>query len=183
MQCIEKETQALSVKSMQSIFDGVNAGGNKAVDCAVVPQAGFYRGIAGKDARGLPGNPGDMWQGKQLMNCVDANCTGRELVNYMQSHIQGRWTSAYKGAWSTTTSWSDGKAAALISYPEEMPDARDELRPWCVCNVKTFLGLLFFGTEPTKDPWLSFVLVPPDAKDGDCPASSAADQAFMCSAA
>jgi len=186
MQCIEQKASSATLEDMIEAFEG--RGPTPATTCAVVPKSGFYRGIAGKNVYEQPGQTVGWrvphWLGKSLKGCTSkegGKCTARSLVNYMEQPKDKGVAPQFNGGWGTTTSWGDDKPCAIISYPEEMPSARDELRPWCLCGVRTFLGLLWFGDRsPDMKPWLSFVLVPPDASAGDCPAVQ--DEGSMCNA-
>lgn len=125
---------------------------------------------------------GVTWLGKFLKNCTDlqdAGCQARALSNKLlwPEHSADPYES-YFGTWAAKqSSWLDGRPAATIVYPDDMPAATDELRPWCACGVRVFLGALIW----TQDSWTwtmqpykfedairGFILVPPTAIEGDC---------------
>ncbi len=97
----------------------------------------------------------------------------RELTNQLVCSLpnSGEYEQ-YNGIWSIKgVSRIDGKPAAVILYPKDMPQALDELRPWCACGVRVFLGMLYEKDEgkDTLHTTLSFLLIPPGAVEKDCP--------------
>jgi len=174
-QCIQDEFLEYTVSEASIAFQG--KGLNPATRCAVVPRPGWYKPF-GQDAMDSQDAP-PTWLGKLLKGCTsrdDGECASRNLTNWMQDPTSGNIYVDAEEQWSTDAeAWTTGGGpTAVIQFPGTV--ARDELRPWCICGVRTFLALIYLTADRSLIG--SFLLVPPQARNHDCPAVQ--DEASMC---
>mmetsp|Transcript_39452 Transcript_39452/g.126456 ORF Transcript_39452/g.126456 Transcript_39452/m.126456 type:complete len:145 (+) Transcript_39452:489-923(+) len=120
---------------------------------------------------------GWVWKGNHLKECTvmqGDKCRQRQISNQIVTEVAPvAEHEALFGEWKIKEqSWVDGQPVANMVYPDDISvrQAEDELRPWCLCNVRMYLGILLWRQPSGASPIGSFVLIPPDAEENDCPA-------------
>jgi len=191
LRCIEETMLSMTIEDATQSLRG--KGETPATKCSVVPRAGFYRGFVGQTPRNAIASPlgmhlgggtqeedpadGWVWKGNHLKECTvmqDHKCGQRQMSNQIVTEVAPvAEQEALFGKWNIKEqSWVDGQPVANVVYPDDvfMRQAEQELRPWCLCNVRMYLGILLWSLPSGEIPIGSAVLIPPDAEENDCPA-------------